>query len=428
MIRLRLKLSIMSARNRVSTFTMLVLSILIAIFEIPIISRNISNAIVYGLIALFILLNINLFANLDNLGRNALFSTVLYLIYIAIFKVLHISSAALSYYSTTVKFLFIYIAFLAIYRHLTSGQKKYLLYLTTGIIMCVLLDNFRLYVQYGPSRYVYLFRDERFTSNGVNTVYVSALLLMAGTYFVGFLKNKRKVFKYLSLVLAVLLTAFSVGIAQRTIILLLSLIMFPLLMIFSNAQKTRNIVIETFIAIFFVMVLTINYRVILNWIGDLSGSARVQKRVEQALTIISKGIENSGGSGEARVTYMLRSIKTMFSSIVSFTFGSGDHRSSYDIIGNHSQILDEFARYGFFGGTIMVTMVRSFYKCIIRNTGLHKCEDLCTQFQIIFLMFVLRGFLGNIFEPTISIQLFIIVPSIFDLLNTSRNGNRLESN
>ena len=335
---------------------------------------------------------------------------------LAAYKVLGFSSAALSYYSTIVKSFVPVFSMLSIGDHLSRQQKKAIILVIVVSICYTLLDNVRIFFQYGAYRFSRLFQTERFTSNAVNTAYVYGLLFFGGMLFVFCRTAKEKKLGIGALALSIVTVLFDVLIAQRMIALILAFFMYSLLFIYSKRNNgARSTYVFIVLALF--VVLLLYYDPILDWLSSLIGLRRITIRIDQIRALLSsESTLEAGGSLTGRFKLIMQSVSTAFSSVFNLIFGAGDHRSNNELIGNHSHFVDEFARYGLLGSiiwiTMLVQMLRQMSKAALKGTN----QRLKSELTIIQLTYILRGFLGSIFEATISIQMFIFIPLVFSLL------------
>ena len=145
--------------------------------------------------------------------------------------------------------------------------------------------------------------------------------------------------------------------------------------------------------------------------------------------ISQKDFALAGGSVSGRAQLMELSWNTWLSSWRAFLLGVGDHRTGH-IIGNHSDLIDTLARFGIVGGIIFSKL------SIAQFTFLRLLDDkqssYKTQCMIVFLLYIVRGFFGNILTPAIAVQVFLFLPLLFErcyLLNESdhKEGSVKES-
>ena len=414
-----MKLSISATRIRRDTVTVgsipvFILVVLIIISNTPILARNISNVIYYGLVIAFFLSTLNLYCILR---RKTLITILLLLAYFMmqlLYRFLSISSAPWAYYSTIFKFFFFMLAMLLIVEHLSVKQKIVLLGVSILSMVFTMIDNIRLYNLYGATRFVHLFQQQRFSTNSVNTTFVTAVLFLNAVLFVWFLRTNKTTIKVVISGLSIFNLYFSLVIAQRMMILVLAVIMYPLLLLFRRSFS-RGHLLGTLIGIVIVGLMIIQYEKVINYLDTIIGSGRMSLRFSQISNYISsRNIYEAGGTVSGRMRLMMRSMESWRSSILSFIFGVGDHRG-YDIIGNHSEIIDECARYGILGLTVIIPLTVAYLKHVKRISCVQIDSPLSKQISVIEVLFLIRAFLGSVYEATIAIQLFIVVPMAFSL-------------
>lgn len=407
-------------RLAVGDFMIFILSILIVISEVPILSRNVSNVVFYGLVFVFLVSGINVIFRLEKRKWETIVLLCLYLIMLAIYKIFSISSADLAYYSTTVKFFFFLVAMLIVVEHMTKTQMTYILGVILSSMLFTVIDNIRLYLMYGPSVYVHLFQWERFTTNSVNTTFVSSMLFACGALLIAFFNTRNKLIKCGSIAFIVLSLYFIARIAQRMIIFGLAIIMLPLIMLYNEKYSFKRICI-TLVFVACALLLLINFEWIISKIDGVIRSERLHLRFEQLKILFStKNAREAGGTLSARVELFLRSINTWFSSFGTFLFGAGDHRITNDIIGNHSDYIDDCARYGLLGMMIWIPFTVSYMKSIIKCSSVKKSSPLSRQIKVIICIFILNALLSDVYEATVGIQMFLMIPIVCSLIRQNK--------
>ena len=401
----------------ISSIPVLILAVLIFISEVPIISRNVSNLVFYGLVGLLILFSLNPLLNMSRSKKYALLVVLAYFALLFIYLVLHISSAALSYYSTTVRFFVFMLAMLMLLDHLSDRQKVFLLIVVFLTVGYTLVDNVRLFLRYGAVQYVSLFQRERFTSNSINTQFTTALMLFSGVLLSCYLNITHKLLKFGSFMLFLFFTAFNVIIAQRVTNVALSVLMISLLLLFNSKRSGGRVVLLLFViaVLFFAMM---NIDAVLNYLEQITSSVRIAKRINQIRVYLQSGeLSEAGGSLNTRYNLIMQSLKTWSSSFENVVFGVGDHRLNNNLIGNHSHFIDELARYGLVGMIVIIPMMISVIRQVKETAGITHSVRLKRHLSVILSVFIVRGFLGGIFEATIGIQLFIVIPIVFSLMD-----------
>jgi len=407
-----------STAGRVSDLSVFLLAMLVAIYQIPILSRNLPNVILLGLMALFLITEANRILNLPMQEKILLFILGLYLGLITAYKVLGISTAELYYYFNTVQFFFFLVASVSMIHSLTRRQMKFLLAIAIISIVFTMFHNVVLFLQHGAARYVVLFQEDKYAYNAVDTPFTGAILLLSGTSFICFLHEKKKLLKLALLLLSIFGIYFCVVITQRMIILVLALLMYPLLVFFNTKHKVNRYILF-FLAMIVVAVVLLNFKSILLGMAKVIESERILKRINQIIRFVeTRDIQAAGGSLTVRFELIFTSWKTFTTSTVNFFLGAGDHRVNNLVIGNHSQLIDELARYGIVGAAIFYPLVNRFLKFVKKACAVKSRTVLNRQVGVLILIFVLRGFLGTVFAAPIGIQMFLVLPLMLDLLQT----------
>lgn len=402
--------------KRVGDIPIAILCLLIVISETPILLRNVPNVVFYGLVALFFLFTARFYLLMNLRKGVAMALLLLYLGMLGMYRVLRISDASLAHYSTIVRYYFMFAAMLGISEYLTPKQKKTLLIVTALAIGLTMLTNMRLFLSVGASRFSSLFRRKRFTTNAVQTAYVSALMLLEGILFVVFLHRKRGFLKYAALACSILCLLFDTFVAQRMITLALSVLMYPLLLLY-NARRTRGSVAFRIILFAVIVLFLLNASAILSLLEQTVGSHRLSIRISQIRQFLeAKNLQEIRGSLASRLSLMWQSVQSWLSSRRSFFLGVGDHRADNTIIGNHSHFLDELGRYGLVGALIWIPLFHACWRQIILSADAGGNTRLTQQARVLFFVFLLRGMVGSILEVTIGIQMFMVLPLTFSLL------------
>ena len=156
-------------------------------------------------------------------------------------------------------------------------------------------------------------------------------------------------------------------------------------------------------------------------------SERLADRLNDILTLTSSGDINSlpEGSFALRITLSKVSLNTFFSNPINMLIGIGEQ--SYHIgddlskvrIGMHSEFIDVLARNGIIGAFIYFKILKNYI------STLHSLSDnrnITKYVDVFFFVFIIYGFLNNVFQPFILLFLFIVYPVLIVLLNTQKNG------
>ena len=89
-------------------------------------------------------------------------------------------------------------------------------------------------------------------------------------------------------------------------------------------------------------------------------------------------------------------------------------------------MLHEFARYGVFGGLLSNGITVSTLYTIMKYVSLPRESVLFKQMLVIFLFFIIRGFVGTLYAPSIGATMFIILPLLFRLVYEMNEDDQIE--
>lgn len=403
-------------------FLLLILSIIIIIYETPYLSRNMSPTIVASLMILFFLLFF--------LGERVLRTEIAAIIgggvvYVALellYKFLEISSAGIGFYFATIKFLFIFIAMACIGPQLSARQKKFLCILSIAGMIANMISNVIIYLGMDPSVYVVYYLQEGQNTNAADTAFASAVMLLMGVFFLMTLNCSRKWMKVVSIAGLFFSAYFLIFISQRGTTFFLAIMMILLLSIFNSSSRRQMYVlfVLSLVMLWFAMGGAV---VILSWLSDLMSSLRINFKIRYLIQFFESGnIAEAGGSLSDRYELMMRSVSTFGQSIWSVLLGVGDHRDSNLIIGNHSQIIDTFARYGLIGGACLVWFFDGMKKAIKATAAVGSTSVAYKQLMVLYAFFIIRGILGGTFIGSIGTQLFVTAPLAVSLITNGKTG------
>ncbi len=334
-----------------------------------------------------------------------------------IYKALGLSTSTITTHITTIRFFLPYICIIPVYRRLSKKQIVFLLSVALLTMAVTMIWNVYLKSVWG-----YRYSTSLSTSSGVrgviNTQYTSAILFLSGVLLCAFLHARPGIRKFAYLVGVVFCIYFNLAITQRAIILFLSVFMVVLLLLYNREKQTAPWVIGSAIVILATVLVIFYYEAVLTWLADRIGSYRLQKRINSVIRLFQTGSlgEAGGGSLSTRLQLTGKSLKTFFSSLYNFVIGTGHITDNNNLIGNHSQLVDEFARFGVVGGTLSLTLILSMLRDMRTMSGVLSKSTLRHQIVVISITCFMRMCLGTLFSGSIGTVLFIIAPLIFQMI------------
>lgn len=207
----------------------------------------------------------------------------------------------------------------------------------------------------------------------------------------------------LNLMIALLIIV-CVGLSNFTIAYLFLGI--SLLLFFVPAKKNLK-VRAMIIAVISVISLPIIINVliyILSVVVDYIPSIMTRNKINGIINLLSGNIRIADLS--QRVALVINSI----SSFISSPFiGIGAYYNSNDIVGGHSQFIDDFARYGLFGATPLLIFFRKFRKHAMKNISTISLKN---AYVFSWLYFIMLGLLNPVYGYGILFTVFVIMPTV----------------
>lgn len=420
--------------RKISAFAVYLLCVLIWILLTPILARNVPNVIIIGLMLLFVVSVMPRFRGLCLSDKITLFILAACMAVETAYKLIGKSSAALYYYFNTVQFFFFLGAAIMIRSSLNRRQRIFILAVAVGSMILVMLHNILLFFIHGSDAYVELFKEAKYTTNSVNTPYISAIMLLSGVALIAGMYKKDRKIRLAAFVVAAFCFAFVVFIAQRMIVLVLTVLMYGMILLAvaitrwgKKLSKKQTIILLVCIGVA-VVALVLLAVPILRLVRNVVSSDRLVKRINQLIRLLKTGdFSEAGGSLAARYELMATSWKTFTASFGNFMIGAGDHRETNEIIGNHSFILDELARYGILFAPITFYLLYRGMMTIRKMAGVRTGTVISRQLSALMITLVLRAMVGAIFDPSIGICLFIVIPMLIKTIRLRKHRSVIEN-
>ena len=256
-------------------------------------------------------------------------------------------------------------------------------------------------------------------SDVANASYSTFIMLFSGSCIIYLLNGKGRIVKLFVLGSLFLSTYLNFFILQRGTNIVLTLLMLLLILIFKVKSKfLRTIFIIAIVSFAFVLY---NSNLIDNLFSYLSSKfdvIRIQERVYTILNFLKSGDYQNAGvrSFSYRIEYFFNSLKSFGKRPF---FGVGDHRESYEIIGNHSEIIDNFGRYGVVGGIVFLSIIVYHISFLWKKNVLIN-KSILLQITVIPIIFIMRNLTGVAIGSAFGILFFIFIPAEIDLFINQR--------
>lgn len=411
-----MKIKIRFTKDDISVFF---LALLCVCLLSPSVAKTVGGVVILLIAAICLLTEINYYNSCSGFEKNTLLLVVLYLLMILAYRFIGISTASLSHHMITIRFFLPFICMLPLYRRLTKRQCCFLLWVVLLTMAATIAWNFHLKNIWGY-RYTYQLSSRAGVRGVINTQYTTAIMLASGALFSVFLRPGRRTVRYASLFGVILCMYFNIVVTQRAITFLLSIIMFVLLYLVNNKNNSTRRVIGGVCVILLSILFILEYDTILTWVANFVSSTRLRSRILSIIRLLqAENLEAAGGSSlTARLRLMSVSLRTFLGSFSHFFIGAGHRIDTNSVIGNHSQLIDEFARYGFFGGLLSSVMCFRLLREIKIMSGVYPSALLWRHLNVIVVIAVLRTLVGTIFDAAIGVVIFVMIPLQYRLLQS----------
>lgn len=287
-----------------------------------------------------------------------------------LYKICGISSAKIGYCLDPTLFFLMISIFEIIESSLNTSQIKVLFHaiclviafnITDGIIISSSFANGIMYQQLAEA-----LEEEGVTGlNLGGSHFVNMVAFYINVVVFSFFKSNNKLEKCLFLLYTLISLWFLVSCTfKASTIMIAALSIIGQYIAHIGKGRIRSLII---VAVICFSVLYFLLDDLIYYIISISGSDRLATRL---LVLVSSGSDSAGGIStlESREGLWQVSLETWTKSIPNFFFGIGDHAwnafssTALSGIGNHSDLLDSFARYGIIGGSLVIAFIVHYYK------------------------------------------------------------------
>lgn len=305
-------------------------------------------------------------------------------------------------------------------------HKKKLFWIVVALMIFNIGDSIRLSILYPYLNVdsIREYKDLVATINLGGSTFFTCALFFADVCYIIFLNVKQKRLKLVMLSCVLFSGYYLIFYTAKASVVVYYLLSIFLITYAKIAKKKAYFYITLFITLFVIIpVVEIYEDIIIRYILYLSPSSRLSSRL---VTLINFDSDyGSTSSISARENLWMISLKTWFSNVSSFLFGIGDHYTTDSPektgIGQHSELIDSFARYGVIGMLLIYYILKNSFKYI--NTIFEKKYQL--QIYTVFIIYIMCGFTKKIFITNIACVIFIFLPLALIYLNSnvvSSNG------
>lgn len=409
------------------TIEMAVLSLLILIGITPYLSRHGNPFFNLGLVVFFFFLRCLSGTKMSADTKKSLWAGGAFLGIQLFYLFFRISSVGLGPCYQSILFLSFFFAMLWAAPEMTSRQKLFLCLFSAAGLLANMVSNIFIWRSVGAANFISYYMRGRGPSNAAPTAFSTAVLLAMGTAFLVF-RNARARWVARAALLFVLFAAFFlVFVMQRGTAFFLAMVLIAGLVyceIMDRLSPSHRVILLLGGIGLFVWMAAGGLSILLGNLLDVLDVPRLRDKVEAVMRFAdSVDMEYAGGSLGRRFELTMNSVKTFLQPGLPFLIGVGDHRETNWIIGNHSELIDTFARYGILGGGVFLWSLSREFKGVISISGLPRHVMLRRQLDFILLLFIVITLVGDFLESFTGTQLFVTLPLAMHLLH-EQSGRR----
>lgn len=312
------------------------------------------------------------------------------------------SSASIGNYMNTLLFYDIIIKSIFILYNYNDYQKKVIFSLT----ILILLSNIAIswyYLSVLGDEYLEMYRNSEYYEDSgfffVGTSFYNSLVFFIGLQLYQ-LRKSSLLYSIISFFLVCIALIFMLSIETRAISLFLTIALCLIIIIKTTTKSKRK-----FVWIGLVLVVLFSSTII---------SGLIEVLPERVAIRLSALFNPKSGESE---TYLTRfdlamvDLKTFTSSLDNFLWGIGDHRGRdyWNLIGQHSFLLDTLAKYGLIGAIFVVKIIASIYVAFKKGLSGSLFNNI---FVPMFVVFILMSFTSHSFDVIIGVSCFVMIASI----------------
>lgn len=217
------------------------------------------------------------------------------------------------------------------------------------------------------------------------------------------IKNIKLPKNFIFIVLSILMLLCCILSNFSTIYILL-IITFFIVLIPSNKNSKKILLILTPIIIILTPILLEVIIYILEIIKYKTPSIMTQIKIQGIIDVLLG--QDSIFSLGSRISLYSNSIRSFLESPL---IGIGAYYNEYNIIGGHSQFLDDLARYGIFVFLCDISFYFIYKKNIIKKIN---CIWIKNAYNFSWLYFIILGLINPIYNYGISLTMFLIIPVV----------------
>ena len=302
---------------------------------------------------------------------------------------------------------------------LFASRELSTLYLVLNFVLIGLLVYFII-----MGRTIMALEEQEEAAAVTSTWFGSMYMLLTGISLMVFLHVKKLFVRLIALILLVLTLYLNFFIMQRGINVVFTLVEIGLILVFLLKRKSVIISLSVVLVGGAVYIMSADLLVdFFDWLAAVIPSDRLATRFREiSIALEYENINASKGSLSARSNLMGISWQTFTSNFGHIIIGAGEHVKDDTIIGHHSYFLDTLARYGIIGGIFVFLYFKKQYQIIMIYLDKKKNWALYMQCTIVFLLYLLRNFYGDMATDVVNFFILLYLPLTFQVIHYYSNN------
>lgn len=244
----------------------------------------------------------------------------------------------------------------------------------------------------------------------ISSIYFIQMSVMFVPFAVSVLLNKKK--GRLPALGFLILEFFFIMQASFTVSLIMYFIVLALSIVFLKEDEDKYALLAKtlLLGVVIFLMIVVDWKFIFKWLGENIENSYISQRMLE----MSNLLDNSKDTGDAglRLELYLSSIKTFSENL----FGVGPNYSYIKFdegIGHHSQMLDDFARFGVAAVCFYFVFLKNYYKFLKQKYSAYSAEKIAIPILCLYILFLILNLSFRSADE--AIMMFLIIPEMMTL-------------
>jgi len=203
---------------------------------------------------------------------------------------------------------------------------------------------------------------------------------------------------------------YTLFLAQYSIAILTVVIFTTAVLCRKFFRTTSQAIISSIVIVIIFFFAYLSLAEFLDYLASQTDSRLYAKRLNSLSHLLSTGTSDQGSDMSERFSLYTLSFETFMKN--PFIGVGGYFYGAKGLVGGHSDILDNYAYYGFFLGSIFIFYLCQMYKSKVTFIPLHNQY----AYKIIFLAYIFDSFLNTCYKEQELFVIFFVIPALLFLI------------